>query len=210
MNSDSPSRSGVQPRLRDRLREATTNEILAAANQLFTERGVERTSMADIAARAGLAVGTLYNHFRDREALLNTLLDNHQSELLRDLDAQLAECAGQPFIDQLRTVLQRFFASFERKLPLFEALLQSDKFCTSTAQKFQALSEIYKRFEVLAARGLATGALKVELAPLVPSLLFGVARTVMVAPFIAGLPKMQPSDVELLLSFFLHGVGVEK
>jgi AcrR family transcriptional regulator len=210
MNSDSSSRNVVQPRLRSRLREATTNEILAAANDLFSERGVERTSMADIAARAGLAVGTLYNHFRDRETLLNTLLDNHQGLLLRNLDAALQECAGQPFAEQLRTVLDRFFTSFELHRPLFESLLQNSNYCVSPGSKFRALSDIYKRFEVLAERGLSEGALKAHMARLVPSLLFGVARTVMMTPFLAGAPKLQPSDVDLLVSSFLHGIGVDK
>jgi AcrR family transcriptional regulator len=207
MNSDSPSRTGVQSKLRDRIREATTNEILAAANSLFSERGVERTSMADIAARAGLAVGTLYNHFRDREALLNTLLDSHQGKLLQELDAALLACAEQPFTEQLRTVLTSFFASFERYRPLIESLLQRSGDLPTASRRPKVMFEVYARFETLVKRGLAQRVLAEPLAGLLPTLLLGVARTVVVGPILTGAPKMQPSDIELLLRFFMHGAS---
>jgi AcrR family transcriptional regulator len=210
MNSDSPSRTGVQPKLRVRIREATTNEILSAADSLFSERGVERTSMADIAARAGLAVGTLYNHFRDREALLNTLLDSHQCKLLRELDTALATCAEQPFVDQLRTVLTNFFKSFERYRPLIESLLQSTGDLPTASRRPQVMREIYERFEVLAKRGLAQRVLHEPLADLLPTLLLGVARTVLVAPILTGAPKMHPADIERLILFFMHGASAPR
>ncbi|WP_158257625.1 TetR/AcrR family transcriptional regulator [Haliangium sp. UPWRP_2] len=209
MNSDSSSRTGIQPKLRERIREATANEILAAADALFSERGVERTSMADIAARAGLAVGTLYNHFRDREALLSTLLDNHHCKLLRELDETLAACAEQPFADQLQRVLSSFFAGFERYRPLIEAMLQSCSDLASVSRRPKVMREIYNRFEILAKRGLEQKVLDERLVRLLPTLLLGVARTVLVAPILTGAPKMRPSDVELLVTFFLNGAGID-
>ncbi|MEX5708395.1 helix-turn-helix domain-containing protein [Parafrankia sp. FMc6] len=46
--------------------------ISAAARELFTERGAV-VSMEEIASAAGLGVGTLYRHFPDRAALLETI-----------------------------------------------------------------------------------------------------------------------------------------
>ena len=62
MNPDSFSVAGVR-RLRDRQRETTAQEILAATEQEIVEKGLHAITVADIAARAGLAVGTLYNHY---------------------------------------------------------------------------------------------------------------------------------------------------
>ena len=42
-----------------------------------------------------------------------------------------------------------------------------------------------------------------------PALLLGIARTVLVAPILTGAPTMHPSDIELLLRFFLHGASAE-
>ncbi|GAA5215317.1 TetR/AcrR family transcriptional regulator [Corallincola platygyrae] len=47
--------------------------ILAAALELFTERGFQATSTALIAKTAGVATGTLFHHFESKEALINQL-----------------------------------------------------------------------------------------------------------------------------------------
>lgn len=44
-------------------------QILAGARSLFLELGYERASVDAIAARAGVSKATVYNHFRDKEAL---------------------------------------------------------------------------------------------------------------------------------------------
>jgi AcrR family transcriptional regulator len=54
---------------------ATRARCLAAAEDLVTRRGYDGTSMADVAARAGVGVGTLYHHFPDKRALLLELID---------------------------------------------------------------------------------------------------------------------------------------
>jgi len=70
MNQDSDIAKPV--RLRDRLREEANRAILTAAEEVFSEEGLG-ARMEQIAARAGVAVGTLYNHFQDRGALVNAL-----------------------------------------------------------------------------------------------------------------------------------------
>ena len=47
--------------------------MLAAALELFAERGFHGTAMPDIAAKAGIAAGTIYRHFASKEALVNEL-----------------------------------------------------------------------------------------------------------------------------------------
>jgi AcrR family transcriptional regulator len=61
---------------------AKRERLTAAGLQLFGERGYERTSIEDIAARAKLAVGTFYQHFRSKRQLLLVLMD----ELLEKLN----------------------------------------------------------------------------------------------------------------------------
>jgi AcrR family transcriptional regulator len=54
---------------------------LAAASEAFAERGVE-AQMDDVAARAGLGVGTLYRHFATKEALMAALLERKFVQIL--------------------------------------------------------------------------------------------------------------------------------
>src|SRR3546814_614822 len=55
--------------------------ILAAADRLFTEKGVGCTSMDAIAAEAGVGKGTLFRRFGDRATLALAVLDETEREL---------------------------------------------------------------------------------------------------------------------------------
>src|SRR6188508_2634914 len=80
------SSSEPKPRLRERLRSATRDAILAAAADVFAADGAANARIEDIAARAGVAVGTVYNYFEDRAALVAALLDVRTKSLLEALD----------------------------------------------------------------------------------------------------------------------------
>jgi AcrR family transcriptional regulator len=53
----------------------TRERVLAAAVACFEERGYDSTTTAAIAARADIAVGTLYGYFRDKRSILLELID---------------------------------------------------------------------------------------------------------------------------------------
>lgn len=55
--------------------ETRRGQILAAAADAFAAAGFHRTKMRDVAARAGLAEGTIYNYFGGKDDLLLALLD---------------------------------------------------------------------------------------------------------------------------------------
>ena len=51
-----------------------------AAEILFFENGADATSVADVAKKAGVSVGALYHHFRDKKALLYALFDRMSAQ----------------------------------------------------------------------------------------------------------------------------------
>lgn len=80
-------RSYNSPRRREQA-VATRAEILAAAQQLFEQRGYSATTMAEIAAKAGVALKTVYLGFESKSGILRALWNR----LLRgdDADAPVA------------------------------------------------------------------------------------------------------------------------
>ncbi len=54
--------------------ERTKNDILAAAFALFTEQGFHGTSMRQIAERAGIALGGIYNHFSSKDEVFEQVV----------------------------------------------------------------------------------------------------------------------------------------
>jgi AcrR family transcriptional regulator len=99
----------IESKVRRSQKEAAGTEILVAAEELLLAHGAHAVNMAAIAKRAGIAVGTLYNYFTDKEDLLKTLLETRRLEMTRVLDTEIAAIAGQPFEDRLRAVLRVLF-----------------------------------------------------------------------------------------------------
>jgi len=55
-------------------KEATRQRILETARELFAQRGLEAATTRELAARAGIAAGTLFNYFPSKEALALALV----------------------------------------------------------------------------------------------------------------------------------------
>lgn len=62
--------------------QARRNEILDAADELFGQKGFDGTSTNDILAKVGIARGTLYYHFRSKEAIMDALIERYNVRLL--------------------------------------------------------------------------------------------------------------------------------
>ncbi len=69
---------------RERRKAENHDAILAAARDAFAETGYPDTGVRDIARRAGVAPGTLYNYFADKEAILRALADRYFGEFADD------------------------------------------------------------------------------------------------------------------------------
>jgi AcrR family transcriptional regulator len=85
----SPAPTGRVERRKARTRAA----LLAAARELFASRGLERTSIAEIADRADIAIGSFYNYFSTKEELLEELLKAELSKQLAVLQRRQAQSA---------------------------------------------------------------------------------------------------------------------
>ncbi|MEL6186334.1 MAG: TetR/AcrR family transcriptional regulator, partial [Myxococcota bacterium] len=66
----------IREPLQSRSRQVV-EKLLEAAAHRFGQDGFERTSVRSIAADAGVPVGSVYQFFRDKEAVLETLTDRY-------------------------------------------------------------------------------------------------------------------------------------
>jgi AcrR family transcriptional regulator len=67
----------------ERRRLATRTSLLDAARALFAERGLHETSIAAIAERADVGLGTFYLHFADKDDLLAAILADDEERIAR-------------------------------------------------------------------------------------------------------------------------------
>src|SRR5438874_4879311 len=112
--------------LRERLKGETQRAILQAAEVVFGESGLGGARMEDIAVRAGVSVGTLYNHFEDRDALVAELIVTRRQDLLERLDAVLASTEKDGFGAQLEQFVQAVLEHFDSHKAFLAIVLESE------------------------------------------------------------------------------------
>jgi AcrR family transcriptional regulator len=92
--------------------ERTAAVIVEAAYDLFVQRGYHGTSMRQIAERAGIAPGGLYNHFPGKEALFAAVLDAHHP--YRQLLPALGDAQGDSVDELVRDAAHRAYEVITR------------------------------------------------------------------------------------------------
>lgn len=91
--------------LQEQLITTKKNHILNAAARTFAEKGYHATSIKDVARAAGVADGTIYNHFQNKYALLLGLFTQMTGA------AQPAALPAEFLSLDLRTLLRAFIAA---------------------------------------------------------------------------------------------------
>ena len=83
---------------------ATRDSILDAAEKLFVEQGVSRTTLQHIATAAGVTRGAIYWHFDDKGALFNAMMERATLPLEAELQVLDAAESSDP-LDDLRSYM---------------------------------------------------------------------------------------------------------
>ena len=99
--------------------------IRAAAIRVFSQEGFDRASVKSIAAEAGVAVGSIYNHFRDKDDLLISIFEEAFHRRLARLE-ELAQ-QGLPIRDQVERILIDYF-TWAREEKEYAQLLLCERF----------------------------------------------------------------------------------
>ena len=102
----------------------TRERLLRAAENVFGERGYERSGIADIAGGAGVALGTFYLYFPDKKAVFIELVDELGTRLRHELTE--ATEGLEERIDIERAGLRAFFGFVTRHRALYRIVRQAE------------------------------------------------------------------------------------
>jgi AcrR family transcriptional regulator len=126
------------PNARERSRMETRRLLLDAGTHLFAERGIERTRAADISRAAGVAVGTLYLHFDDKEALLREILVQALAELRARLQ-RVHETPHASVADSVRDLVETMVRLVEEDPALCRLLFSTEIHATAIGAEILGL-----------------------------------------------------------------------
>src|SRR5579884_3853447 len=153
------------PRRREEARALFRNAILDAAEAVFAEQGFHGARIQDIAARARIAVGTVYNHFAQKDDVLSALLEERTEELLGQLRARGDDPKG--FRRRLEARIARVLAYVERHRAFFAIANEHGLFAGTAApgarfgtRRLRHVEKFRAVFRALVEEGIASGDLE--------------------------------------------------
>ena len=141
--------------------ERTQQRILDAAGQCFAAGGYAKTTVEEIAARAGVSKALVYHHFRGKEAI-------HEAVLKRTLDDWMEACRveGGGVLERIGA-MHRQAVAYARGNPVVRALFQLDEFVLRDLVRSpavrQSVDELRDELIELVEEGVASGELRSDL-----------------------------------------------
>ncbi len=200
-----------QPSRRDEARALFRNAILDAAEAVFAQRGFHGARIQDIAARARTAVGTVYNHFEDKDDVMHALLEERSEEMLEQLRLRPGDPTS--FRDRLEARVGRLLAYVSEHRAFFAIANEHGLFAGSATPGAGARGRSLKRlerfralFRALVQEGVSSGDLERIEGDALVRVLAGTIRAFVLSSLAQG--EVDPSEqARMVVDLFLHGAA---
>ena len=92
-------------------RQRTRSKLLDAARELVREKGYERTTLEDVASRAGMTTGAIYGNFKNREELFIALGHNYWAPVVPQI------APGASFSEAMRALASATIRAADERAP---------------------------------------------------------------------------------------------
>jgi AcrR family transcriptional regulator len=142
--------------------------ILEATARILAERGYAGTNTNHVAERAGVSVGSIYQYFPNKEALVAALHERHAAQMERAIDAVLARARRASLRAQIAAMVRAMLAAhlvepnlhrvLEREFPFFDAPKEESPADRSIFRRVRDLLETHRAEIAPRDRDLATWA----------------------------------------------------
>jgi AcrR family transcriptional regulator len=191
------------------VKDFRTAEILEAARRVIGELGFADASMERIALEAGVAKGTLYRYFENKESLLARALEYGHGDVMAR--SRAATQRVRAYRDKLREAVRTVLEYSAEHQAFHQALLdRPDLSLGRESVAAKTLSKNFEEYTRFVAGLLTRGARVGELREVDPrrgaQFLIEIVRSTLQERFRDRKPPDIDADVETITDFFLHGV----
>ena len=116
------------------------NEILDAAEYLFSTKGYEQTTIQDIAKRMGVAQGTMYYYFKSKDKVMEGVLGRKAAAIL----AAVRQEKRQPIqgYAKLSTIISRILQEISVEGGIFLNLMYEDQIVSFTNRSLDSMADV--------------------------------------------------------------------
>lgn len=104
--------------------QATCDAILTATAQILVKDGYDAASTNNVARVAGVSVGSLYQYFSSKEALVMAVMERYRAEGLTDLEEGMARLSGTTLREALRLLIRQVLAKKAANPRLHQVLVE--------------------------------------------------------------------------------------
>ena len=195
------------------VQEYRVHSIQDAAMRVIARKGMGAATMQEIAKEAGVAKGTIYLYFRDRDELVEKTFERAISELHRRVDEALATDAR--FEEKLRAVLSAEIRFFQENREFFRLYLsfrypegnpQQQRRQKRTCQpQYQAR---VRRMADSLRQAMARGEVRDGDPQRLAIFIIEGSNAVIIERVLEDAPPPEESDINLIAQTILHGIAV--
>ncbi len=136
-----PRKKPAQQRSRE-----TVRAIVTAAARILARDGYEKTNVNHVAELAGVSIGSLYQYFPSKEALVAEVAREHSRQMIRVFEDGLADVALLPMPDAVRGVVTRSVRAFRLDARLRAVILDELPVSLYDTHEFDAMFDEALRF----------------------------------------------------------------
>jgi AcrR family transcriptional regulator len=104
---------------------ATWEAIVEAATQVFSSEGYDDGAVAQVAGVAGVSVGSLYQYFPTKEALIAAVRERASEALIRELEPRMIALTQLPLREGAFGLAKLLIETHQQHVPLMRALMNS-------------------------------------------------------------------------------------
>ncbi|HEX3757191.1 MAG TPA: TetR/AcrR family transcriptional regulator [Kofleriaceae bacterium] len=186
--------------LRNQMRQTVRVAILDAAEELIARHGLHDAALLQIARRAGVAVGTLYNYFTDRDALIRALFESRRATFRPRLLAAINAGRDLAFEPRLRQFVGDLFEAFESHRSFLKVAIENEHLKPSASTTPQDLAA---GIQDIVDAGVREGAIPDGNTDLLALAITGTIKSVVVQRIQAGGELVR--DAGAIVDFVLDG-----
>lgn len=184
--------------------------IQDAVIRLICREGLKSVTMERVAQETGIAKGTVYLHYRDKQELLDAVKESALAPVIRKFDDALR--GGAPPEAKLRAAAAQYFAYFDEHRDLFRVLIYEREVVRVQGSRYQ--SERYRHMLQEVARvindGIRGGVFREVDAHNVAAMFVDSMYALMNQRLRSEKPAPVDEDADLIGDLFIHGLEKKK